>query len=190
MFTTPFRVPSRTLPAPALTGMEMGLDIMGNSENIGSNIIFSSTLLWHSEKATRREKKLASGGWADVPGSGASKTPKPEHQQYTRNREHKKYCLLGNSVIHIIPFHTFSSFPRRLGSAGSKLFSESGGCGLRRRDCCCTFFIATSFSIQRERNGWYLVPSASADVVVTGKDLDTWREFLLVCVQSLDADDN
>jgi hypothetical protein len=38
-----------------LTGMEMGFHIMGNSENIGSNIIFSSAL-WHGKKATRRRK--------------------------------------------------------------------------------------------------------------------------------------
>jgi hypothetical protein len=51
---------SLTHPTPArlslATGVEMGFDIMGNSENVGSNIIFSSRRIFfaiYGKKATK-----------------------------------------------------------------------------------------------------------------------------------------
>lgn len=179
------RSPSRSEPAPALTGMEMGLDIMGNSENIGSNIIFSSTLLWHSKKATGREKSWQVEVGRMCWGRRRVKPRSPNINSITPNGERKKYCLLGNSVIHIIPFHTFSclgagdlqevncfqSWVTEVCEILALLWKIGGTVSMRYFEakgpfwwCCCD---GKGFPAPQTR-----------------------RKFLSVSVKSLDADDN
>lgn len=96
--------------------MKMGFHIMGKSENIGSNIIFSSALC-HSKKAMK--KKTAKRPLAQrIRASGRRKMKlhiaegvKTEARTSTVYwTERRKNCLLGNSVVHIIPFRFYILF--------------------------------------------------------------------------------
>lgn len=96
-----------------VTGMETGFHIMGNSENIGSNIIFSSELHAMAKRLHKRKSEVE-WGWgrkktAKRPitqhgiiirnAAGAPpmregvKNPKPEHQQYTEKRPRRRRKL-------------------------------------------------------------------------------------------------
>lgn len=117
-----------------LTGMEMGFHIMGNSENIGSNIIFPSTfysMSWKKKKKLPSALKLRDRAVGGVGGKAQLTAKmwwngeiircsfsraergggvKPEARTSTVYQRRKKNCLLGNSVIHIIPFRFYILF--------------------------------------------------------------------------------
>lgn len=118
--------------ARALTGMETGFRIMGNSENIGSNIIFSPVM---AKAEDGREKKLArqQNGIiirksAHRPGGRESKK-KAEARTSTVYRGEKKLFVGEFCYSHYSTPLSYNSFflaaASRLGFVGSKLFSES-----------------------------------------------------------------
>lgn len=140
-------LPAPASPAPLryLTGMETGFHIMGNSENIGSNIIFSSALC-HGEKATKRRKKNCSQQNGIIircaPSSLSAEGVKNRSPNINSTLNRGKNCLLGNSVVHIIPFRFYIFlFFFLLGFVGSKLFSELGGFGMGRFQIVVVHFL-------------------------------------------------